>query len=159
MVVVGLETIEMMNWKEVAITRLIEQIEAAQQDIHSLRQSLEGEAKSTAGDKHETGRAMIQMDMERASERLHEGLERLAAAKKWFMECEAQSWEAIRVGHAVETDDGSFLLGPPLGKITAHGLTCFALSTASPLGQQLMGKRVGDLVSTGSKTFTVLSFS
>lgn len=149
---------EAINWKVVAITELNQQIEAAQQEIHSLRQSLEGDAKSTAGDKHETGRAMIQMDMERAAERLHEGLERLAAAKKRFMECEAQSWETIRVGHAVETDDGSFLLGPPLGKLTAHGLTCFALSSVSPLGQQLLGKRAGDQVTTGSKTLTVLRF-
>ena len=42
----------------------------ARDAFEALQRSLEGEAKSTAGDKHETGRAMVQLEMEQAVARM-----------------------------------------------------------------------------------------
>ena len=36
-----------------------------------LRESLESEQKSSAGDKHETGRAMVQLEQEKLGKQLH----------------------------------------------------------------------------------------
>ena len=51
-------------------TSMKEGLEQAQAAFQELQGSLEGESKSTAGDKHETGRAMVQMEMEQAALRL-----------------------------------------------------------------------------------------
>ena len=40
--------------------------------IADIMESLEDETKSSAGDKHETGRAMLQIDREQAGEQLKE---------------------------------------------------------------------------------------
>ena len=45
---------------------LLQSLERAQSQVASLQESLTSESKSTAGDKHETGRAMIQQALEQA---------------------------------------------------------------------------------------------
>ncbi len=43
-----------------------------QQTIAEIQQSLTSETKSSAGDKHETGRAMLQLEREKAGQQLAE---------------------------------------------------------------------------------------
>ena len=38
--------------------------------FHSNQKALQSETKSSAGDKHETGRAMLQLEMEKAGQQL-----------------------------------------------------------------------------------------
>jgi len=40
--------------------------------INDIQESLDSETKSSAGDKHETGRAMLQIDLEKACNQLSE---------------------------------------------------------------------------------------
>lgn len=143
-------------WSEVALNSIKTRIAETAAEVESLQQSLGSEAKSTAGDKHETGRAMIQIDMERATAKLHEWRATLANTQRLFST--PAPTDQVRLGHAVETDGGWFLLGPPLGKLTApSGESCFALSAASPLGQLLVGKRQGDVFRSGPREFQILT--
>jgi len=48
-----------------------------QNSINSLQESLSSETKSSAGDKHETGRAMLQLEREKLGQQLLE-VERMA---------------------------------------------------------------------------------
>lgn len=145
-----------LDWPEIALKTIQDRLSEAAAELESLRQSLGSEAKSTAGDKHETGRAMIQLDMERAAAKLRELQATSATAQQLFRTSPAT--DQVRLGHSVETNNGWFLLGPPLGKLTAPtGETCFALSAASPLGQLLVGKRQGDVFRSGPREFRILT--
>ena len=145
-----------MIWQEIALKTILERIEAQTAEVMSLQGSLGSEAKSTAGDKHETGRAMIQIDMERASQKLHEWKTLHSAAQRMFAEVGPR--DRVRIGHAVETTQGWFLLGPALGKMVGpDGSACFGLSAASPMGRQLLGKCVQDEIPMGRTSLTLLS--
>lgn len=144
------------DWPEIALKTIQDRLSEAVAELDSLRQSLGSEAKSTAGDKHETGRAMIQLDMERAAAKLRELQTASANALQLFRTSPAT--DQVRLGHTVETNNGCFLLGPPLGKLTCDdGTACFALSAASPLGQRLLGKQVGESFQSGPQVFKILS--
>ena len=47
-------------------------ISRIQKDIDSIQESLASETKSSAGDKHETGRAMLQLEREKLGQQLKE---------------------------------------------------------------------------------------
>ena len=47
-----------------------QKLEIIQKTILSSKEALSSETKSSAGDKHETGRAMLQLEMEKAGQQL-----------------------------------------------------------------------------------------
>ena len=65
-----------MNLKEELYKACKEHIEKREETItktiRSHQNSLQSETKSSAGDKHETGRAMLQLEMEKAGQQLSE---------------------------------------------------------------------------------------
>ena len=65
-----------MNIKEELYNQCIEFVEnrfkTIQNTINDIQKSLQSETKSSAGDKHETGRAMLQLEREKAGNQLAE---------------------------------------------------------------------------------------
>ena len=49
-----------------------ERLSNIQNQIRAIQESLTSETKSSAGDKHETGRAMLQLEREKAGQQLAE---------------------------------------------------------------------------------------
>ena len=49
-----------------------ERLNSIQERIHNIQESLMSETKSSAGDKHETGRAMLDIERENTSKQLQE---------------------------------------------------------------------------------------
>jgi hypothetical protein len=83
------------------------------QTITAIEESLEDESKSSAGDKHETGRAMLQIDRENAGKQLHE-IESLQALVKKIDSSAVSDY--IRLGSLVHWpgdsgEDGLLLRG------------------------------------------------
>lgn len=116
-------------------------VDAARTELETLRGSLEGEAKSTAGDKHETGRAMVQLEMEQAGLRLA----RMEAMRGQWRGLEPhRSRAVVGPGAVVETDGGLFVIGVALGRFAmsdgAHGT---AISSDAPLAMALRGLEPG----------------
>ena len=110
--------------------------------IRSLQKDLTSEIKSSAGDKHETGRAMIQLEMEKAGKQLEsiqqmkETLERIQVAKQSNI---------VSLGSLITTDLGIYFLCISLGQLKVEANNYFIISTSSPIGKLLLGKKVGDL--------------
>ena len=50
--------------------KLLAEMEDIEAQLHSLQDSLHAETKSSAGDKHETGRAMIHQEMRQVNDTL-----------------------------------------------------------------------------------------
>ncbi|WP_372793821.1 3-oxoacyl-ACP synthase [Lutibacter sp.] len=111
--------------------------------IESNKKALFSETKSSAGDKHETGRAMLQLEMEKASQQLAVIFEMKEALSK--IEIQKTS-KMICLGSLIITNKASYFLAISTGKITIENTNYYAVSTNSPIGKQLLGKSIGDRI-------------
>ncbi|MHA7056731.1 GreA/GreB family elongation factor [Aquimarina sp. M1] len=112
--------------------------------IASIQESLSSETKSTAGDKHETGRAMLQLEREKAGAQLSEVQKLQEILSK--IDIVANS-EVVRLGSIVETSTVNYFLCISVGKIINDHQTYFAIAVNTPIGKLLLGKKAGDCFS------------
>lgn len=109
----------------------------------SNKYDLFSETKSSAGDKHETGRAMLQLEMEKASQQLaivhhmKETLQRLTIE---------DATKNVKLGSLVTTTKGTYFLAVSVGQVIMGKETYFVVSTESPIGKQLLGKKIGGTI-------------
>jgi transcription elongation GreA/GreB family factor len=109
----------------------------------SNKNDLFSETKSSAGDKHETGRAMLQLEMEKASQQLaivnqmKETLQRLTIE---------DATKNVKLGSLVTTTKGTYFLAVSVGQVLIDKETYFVVSTESPIGKELLGKKTGEII-------------
>ncbi len=107
----------------------------------SLQESLNSETKSSAGDKHETGRAMVQLELEKLGKQFSE-LEKL---KEVLQKVDiAKEANKIVLGSLVKTSTASYFIAISAGKYTKEGTTFFCISPSAPIARLLLGKEKGD---------------
>ena len=116
--------------------------------------SLKEETKSSAGDKHETGRAMLQLERENAGKQLAE-IEKLEAILNRVST--ATSSGPVHLGSVVMTSQYYYFISIPAGQITVDGIHFFAIGATSPIGQRLLSKEEGDEVRFRESVFTITS--
>ncbi|KJJ38598.1 hypothetical protein [Aequorivita vladivostokensis] len=124
------------------------------QTIADIEESLLEESKSSSGDKHETGRAMLQIDRENAGKQLQEIEKIVQLLKK--IDVNATS-DYARLGSLVYTDKFTYFLSISIGNVTigrSHYL-CVALN--SPVGLLLSGKKKGDEFSFNGNGYKIMS--
>jgi len=122
--------------------------------MHANRIGLENESKSSAGDKHETGRAMLHLEMEKASQQF----EVVSAMKDVLLRIDISATAThARLGSLVETNQGCYFLSISAGQIDIDNKVYYAVSASSPIGALLIGKSQGDQVLLGTKTVQILS--
>lgn len=112
-----------------------------QGEIEKITQSLSSEAKSTAGDKHETGRAMLQLEREKLGKQLLEAERMKLVLNRISLD---QKNAPIALGSLVVTDKANYYLAISAGKFNGPEGEVFCISASSPIGQLLLGKSVGD---------------
>ena len=109
--------------------------------IKSAQNALQSETKSSAGDKHETGRAMIQLEMEKASlqlvsiNQMNETLNKINFQSKDH---------TAKLGSLIITSIGNYFLSISAGEINIKNKIFFAVSFSSPLGKVLLRTKQGD---------------
>ena len=111
--------------------------------INQLQESLHSETKSTAGDKHETGRAMVQLEREKAGQQLAEIQKTDAILTKINIE---KTSSVIVLGSVVYTNKANYFIAIGAGEIRIGNDIFYAISTNAPVGQLLFGKTMGDTV-------------
>ena len=123
-----------------------------QKVIEEVQESLLSETKSTAGDKHETGRAMLQLEREKAGnqlaeiQKLQETLAKIDISKRH---------EKIGLGSVVFTSNANYFIAISAGKFVLKDQTFYAISQQSPIGQMLISKQVGDIVDFRNQNFKI----
>jgi len=132
---------------------LDDRVAALQQHRDSLQESLKQETKSTAGDKYETGRAMVHIEQENADRQLGALLEQRATLERLNS---TPSRAPVMHGSLVQTSKGCFFISIALGKMEIAGHTVYALSPQSPLGSLLLGTVPGTEVSLNGNRYTIL---
>lgn len=129
-------------------------LQTVEEIISSNQKALQSETKSTAGDKHETGRAMLQLEMEKASQQLSgvtlmkETLAKLNVAK---------TSKIAHLGSVVITNTANYFLSISVGQLVVEDKVYFAISVSSPIGKLLLGKKVNDEVIFNGKEIKIKS--
>jgi transcription elongation GreA/GreB family factor len=127
-------------------------ISGLQQQLNDLKESTANETKSTAGDKYETARAMLQIEQDNTRRQLQEAMEQQSIFTA--IDISISSNEISR-GSLVKTNKGYLFISIALGKIIVDGITVIALSPQSPLGRQLMSLRTNDTTAINNISYTI----
>lgn len=123
-----------------------------QNSVSEIQESLLSETKSSAGDKHETGRAMLQLEREKTgqqlaeAEKLKEVLSRIDVNK---------SSKNVCLGSLVYTSQANYFIAISAGKLIIDKTNFFAISPSTPIGKLLISKQVGDEVIFRGENFTI----
>lgn len=131
---------------------LQEKLKLAQANFNEAQESVLNETKGTAGDKHETGRAMAQIEVEKAGKLLRESENQLSM----FNKLKTVRSSVATNGSLIHTNAESFFLGVPIGKIEVSGTFVFCISLQAPIGQILNAKKVGDHFSFNGKQYEIV---
>ena len=118
-------------------------LQIIEQTITSNKQALFSETKSSAGDKHETGRAMLQLEMEKAGQQLKEVQEMQTQLDRVNLE---SNTENVHLGSIVKTNAATYFISISKGQIKIGENLFFAISSQSPIGKLLLGKKVNEVV-------------
>lgn len=135
----------MTNLKEALFQQCVAHVNTRLQTIQTIisshQKALSSETKSSAGDKHETGRAMLQLEMEKAGQQLQE----VEKMKLILEKIQSEFVTAVgSLGAVVKTTSGNYYLGVSVGKITVGPEDYFVISPSSPIGKLLLGKQEKD---------------
>ena len=138
------------------LQHLEQNIAETEQAIASAKESRDNESKSSAGDKYETGRAMMQIELENNGRQL----EKTRLAKQDLEQLNVQEPHTlVSQGSLVHTSQGIYFLSIGFGKLEFAEQPYYAISLASPIGQALKNAKVGDSVSFQGKVLEVLRIS
>ncbi len=108
--------------------------------ISGLTEDAKNDAKGSAGDKHETALSMMHLEQEKLNAKLSEVIAQKSVLEKINPEIVA---ETISLGSLVKANGIYLYLSLALPKINTDGINVIALSPQSPLGNKLMGNKVG----------------
>lgn len=115
----------------------------AQKAVQAAEESKSMQTKSSAGDKFETGRAMMQAEEDRSRGQLAQAqaLENELAQLPFRIPS-----TTVAKGGLVYTNQANYFISIGLGKIVLDGTIFYAISLESPIGQLLKEKQVGETV-------------
>jgi len=119
----------------------------------SAQSSANNETKSTAGDKHDTARAMAHLESEKNAKQLVE-ITKLKRVLPYLKEHSGTSQASL--GSLVITTAGNYYLSISLGKVSLNSENYMLISAVTPIGKLLIGKSVGDVVSFNNKAIKIV---
>ena len=121
------------------LSRVEQMIQTSNNSLQQAEESAQSETKSSAGDKFETGRAMMHAE-------IHKSKRHLAEAKLLLMDLKSigfkKSYTSVEKGCYVMTNSGNYFIAVGLGRINVEEINCYAISPASPMAKVLIGKSV-----------------
>lgn len=119
-----------------------QRLQTIQKTITSNQNALASETKSSAGDKHETGRAMLQLEMEKAGQQL-QGIQLMKETLAKINPIQIN--DVASLGSIVYTTQAIYFLSISAGQLVVANKHYFAISMLSPIGKVLLGKKENDM--------------
>jgi hypothetical protein len=129
-----------------------QRIAAIRMAIAEAQATANSETKSSAGDKYETTRSMMQLDIEQNAAQLAEAIKLKDVLQRIDP---VMSTVSIQPGSLVVTNNGNFYIAVSVGALVIQGETYVVLSPASPVGALMMGMKTGHQFVFNKKTFEV----
>lgn len=131
-----------LNIHSACLSLLDDKIRSMQQQLTELSEGAADEGKSSAGDKHETARAMAQLEQEKIGKQLAE-----TERQKLIMQ--------RNPGTLVKANGNYIFIAVALGKIEVAGKTVMVISPQSPLGIKLAGQPKGAVVNMNGMNYLI----
>jgi transcription elongation GreA/GreB family factor len=130
-----------------------DRIQEIESEIKETNDSKKNESKSSAGDKYETGREMIQQVLNNLESQL---------AKYIQMKNELDSIDfnastnLIKPGSLIKTNTSYFLIAVAIGKVKIDNVDVYSISLNSPIGNAFKGKKKYDVFDFQNRTIEIL---
>lgn len=138
--------------KKELLNHCLQQIEGRLEEItraiQQAQEAIESETKSSAGDKYETSREMIQQDLNRYHAQLSQ------TKKDWVLlqKTDVGTKQKAEIGAIVVTEKVTYFIAVSLGQQQVNGTNFIVISPSSPIGKLLLGLEVSDrIVFNGTK--------
>ena len=138
------------------VQQVNQRISHIEEAMRNAQASANEETKSSAGDKYETGRAMMHLEKEKLSSQLQEvskmkmALDQINPEKKQV---------SVELGSLVLTSAAKYFIAVSLGQIKIDGEAYFAISPASPIGRSMFGKVKGEAFEFAGKQVQILEIA
>ncbi len=122
------------------------------QNIAEAQEAANDDTKSSAGDKFEVGREMMQQEIElnfgRMGEmlKLKQALENINPSHKNTL---------VSPGALIQTTAGTYYMSIGAGKLALNGITYYAISHEAPIALLMNGKQAGDDFILNGKTVKI----
>lgn len=129
-----------------------EKIESSKLALNQAAESILTETKGSAGDKHETSRAMAQIEVDKAGRILQEALQMRSIYQ--LLEPDTQR-NSCNLGAVVHTNNGIFYLSTGIGRIPVGTEFVFCVGMKSPIGQAMINKKEGESFQINGKIITI----
>jgi len=134
------------------ISTLNTKVEMTKLAIDQLKESRNNDTKSSAGDKYETGREMIQSEINQNEILLSKNMKLKSDISQVKLNVK---YTAAEFGSLLSTNFGIYFLSIGIGKVELHKQTYFVISLASPLGQFFSGKTLGKAGTFNGREFVI----
>ncbi|APY08404.1 3-oxoacyl-ACP synthase [Winogradskyella sp. J14-2] len=132
---------------------LNQRLKVIQKTITDIQNSLLSETKSSAGDKHETGRAMLQLEREKAGQQLADIQKQFKLLHKINPEIETT---IVTLGSIVFTSQANYFMAVSVGELKTNSQQFYAISPATPMGKLLVAKSKGDAIQFRNQEISIL---
>lgn len=135
------------------ITALSSQVTEYLKMLASIKESKNDDTKSSAGDKFETGREMMQMELDKTEMQMNKvnySLEILNQLEN------SKNGESVKLGSLVKCNTGMYYISIGHGSISVDGVKYYAISLKSPIGEILFDKKVGDEVKFNNRVISII---
>ena len=127
-------------------------IEIAKEAILSAKESRDNDTKSSAGDKFETGREMMQIEIDKNEAQLSKALHLKNDLSKINL---LTNNTKVEFGSLVKTNNGTYFISVGIGKVEVDKKEYYAISLVSPVGKILYKKKIGDKVFFQNREFFI----
>ena len=132
---------------------LTEKLDILVEEMNHLAKDIEEDAKSSAGDKYETNREMVNLEREKIYLQIEENRKQLALLSTLTLD----KPKNIGVGSLVKTNKEWIYLAISLGKLSIEKEKVLVVSPVTPLGKEFIDKLKGDSVRFNNKTYNILA--
>lgn len=138
------------------VQQVQDKIDVFRDMIAALTEDSKNDAKGSAGDKHETALSMMHLEQEKLNYKLKEVIE-----QKTILDQLDSSLvhKTIALGSLVQANGMYLYVSSALPKVSIDGVTVIALSPQSPLGNKLVGNKIGFTFEINGTIFQIESIS
>ena len=133
---------------------LDDKIETLKEEIESTKEARNNDTKSSAGDKYETGREMMQIELDKNEAQLNKTVKLKSELSKINI---LKEYNKVEFGSLVVTNQGTYFISIGIGKVDINNENYYSISLASPIGKLLLNKEIGNKIKFQNREFKILN--
>lgn len=138
--------------KALCLERLNDKIAAFEEMVADLSNDAQNDAKSSAGDKHETALSMMHIEQQNLSKKILENLELREIVSRIDQD---KVSEKVEFGSVVQINSVYLFFSAALPKILLEDQSYLAVSMDAPIAKELLGKKLHDTFEFNNAKFTI----